>query len=121
MGRGVSEDARGSVTRPGASNALGSWREILDRLLASSKIYAGPRRLIGAESEMRNLMERVVTPDDTMRILDFGCGNGRLVPFVGNAQYLGIDNTDSNIDAATIKYGQSRVPFLSMTRQRSER
>jgi 2-polyprenyl-3-methyl-5-hydroxy-6-metoxy-1,4-benzoquinol methylase len=85
--------------------------KVLDRLLASSKLYEGSRRLIGAESEMRKLLDRVVKPTDGMRILDFGCGNGRLVPFVAGAEYVGVDNNSSYIDSATAEHAGPKVQF----------
>lgn len=84
---------------------------MLERLLNSSRLYEGSRRLIGAESEMRKLVDRIVKPNDAMRILDFGCGNGRLVGFVGDAEYIGIDNNPSYIESATATYGGPRVHF----------
>ena len=60
---------------------------------------------------MTNILDRVVRPTDGMRILDFGCGNGRLVPFIGDAEYIGVDNNPSYIDAATAQYAGPRVEF----------
>jgi 2-polyprenyl-3-methyl-5-hydroxy-6-metoxy-1,4-benzoquinol methylase len=84
---------------------------MLERLLASSKLYEGSRRLIGAESEMRKILDRIVKPSDGMRILDFGCGNGRLVAFIGDAEYIGVDNNPSYIDAASAQHAGPRVRF----------
>ena len=86
--------------------------KILERALASARNYEAARRVIGAESEMRNLMLRVVEPSADLRILDFGCGNGRLVPFVGQAQYVGIDNNPSYIRSAKDRNRQNNATFL---------
>jgi SAM-dependent methyltransferase len=77
---------------------------MLKQLLKYSSVYEASRRLIGAEAEMRHLVDNVIKPWDEIRVLDIGCGNGRLVPFLPNAQYVGVDHNESYIKAATEKW-----------------
>ena len=85
---------------------------VLERLLESSHAYELSRRAIGAHREMSLLCERVISPKSTDRVLDFGCGNGRLVPFLPNVHYIGVDSNPSYIAAARSKYTATNVEFV---------
>jgi len=85
---------------------------ILDHVLGGARVYDLSRRMIGASREMELLTADVVKASDGQRLLDFGCGNGRLVPFLPNVEYLGIDNNESYIAEATASKGSSRVTFM---------
>ena len=61
---------------------------------------------------MRHMVDEVVRPVPGMRLLDFGCGNGRLVPFVEGVEYVGVDNNPSYIDSATEQYGGPTTRFI---------
>jgi hypothetical protein len=54
---------------------------LLEKTLASSKLYEASRRLIGAESVMRHV-DDVVRPVPGTRLLGFGYGNSRLRAFI---------------------------------------
>lgn len=85
---------------------------VLDHVLGGARVYDFSRRVIGASREMELLVGDVVKPDNGQRILDFGCGNGRLVRFLPNVEYLGIDSNSSYIDEATASKGSERVRFM---------
>jgi SAM-dependent methyltransferase len=68
--------------------------------------------VIGARNEMRRLVDDVVRPQPGQRLLDFGCGNGRLVPFVPQVEYVGVDSNAGYIDAARAEYGSPSVQFI---------
>ena len=85
---------------------------ILDHVLGGARVYDLSRRLIGASREMELLTADVVKPSDGQRLLDFGCGNGRLVPFLPSVEYLGIDNNESYIAEASSGKGSDRVTFM---------
>jgi ubiquinone/menaquinone biosynthesis C-methylase UbiE len=85
---------------------------ILDRALGSSRVYEWSRRAIGAHKEMERLVSDVIRPQPGMRVLDLGCGNGRLVPFLHDSRYVGVDNNDSYIDAARQRYASDTVEFI---------
>lgn len=85
---------------------------VLDHVLGGARVYDFSRRVIGASREMELLVNDVVKPVAGQRILDFGCGNGRLVPFLPTVDYLGIDSNPSYIDEATTSKGSDRVHFM---------
>jgi 2-polyprenyl-3-methyl-5-hydroxy-6-metoxy-1,4-benzoquinol methylase len=85
---------------------------ILERILDQSKLYEASRRFIGASNEMRFLVQKVIKPESSTRLLDFGCGNGRLVPFVPDCSYVGVDSNRSYIDAANHDHKSPTVEFI---------
>jgi SAM-dependent methyltransferase len=84
----------------------------LDRVLADSRAYELSRRVIGAGEEMRRLVDNAVQPKPGMRVLDLGCGTGRLVPYLAGASYVGVDSNPSYIEAAASKWGSESARFL---------
>lgn len=85
---------------------------VLDRLLAPSQAYEASRRAIGAFREMELLRDRVIMPQPGMRILDFGCGNGRLVRFLPAVEYVGVDSNPSYIEAAQAEQRSPQARFI---------
>jgi SAM-dependent methyltransferase len=85
---------------------------LLERVLADSRAYEFSRRAIGAREEMRRLVQDVVQPDPGMRVLDLGCGNGRLVPYLNAASYVGVDSNPSYVRAATSRWGSESTRFV---------
>ncbi len=51
------------------------------------------------------------------KILDYGCGNGRLLELIGdkNIEYRGVDISQKLIDIASQKYGSDRKKFQKIT------
>ena len=86
---------------------------MLQRILHHSRAYEASRRLIGATREMERIVDEYVKPEPGMALLDLGCGNGRLVPFVPQVDYVGVDNNQSYIDDATGRYSGPNVQFIS--------
>ena len=61
---------------------------------------------------MQRLVDDVVRPQPGQRLLDFGCGNGRLVPFVPQVEYVGVDSNPGYIESARDEYGSPSVEFI---------
>jgi SAM-dependent methyltransferase len=86
---------------------------VLDVLLARSGAYEASRRLIGADNEMEQLVRKAVRPVRGERLLDFGCGNGRLARFVEqDVEYIGVDTNASYVADAHRKYGSPTTTFI---------
>jgi SAM-dependent methyltransferase len=85
---------------------------VLQRVLHHSGVYDASRRLIGAEREMRRVVDDLIKPTPGMRVLDLGCGNGRLVPFLPEVDYVGVDNNESYIESALREYAGPNARFL---------
>lgn len=62
--------------------------------------------------EMEELVEKYIRAG--MRVLDAGCGNGRLVEILGDVNYLGIDGSKKLIEAAGKRFGKDRFRLLDM-------
>lgn len=86
---------------------------MLQAVLRRSGAYEMSRRLIGAHREMELVTRDHVRPVPGLRILDVGCGNGRLVEFLPEGiDYVGIDHNPSYIAAATERYGSATTRFV---------
>ncbi len=85
---------------------------VLERVLASPLAYEASRRTIGAHREMELLRDRVIHPRPGLRVLDFGCGNGRLVPFLPTVDYVGVDSNPSYIRSAEADHGSAHARFI---------
>jgi tRNA (uracil-5-)-methyltransferase TRM9 len=59
-------------------------------------------------------VKELVKPGD--RVLDFGCGNGRLAGFLENTfqEYVGVDVSQKLIDAGREKYNRNNIKFLKI-------
>ncbi|MFH1890640.1 MAG: class I SAM-dependent methyltransferase [Candidatus Kuenenbacteria bacterium] len=57
--------------------------------------------------EMERLIRQYVKEGD--KVLDVGCGNGRLLDILPKVDYLGIDNSKGLIDEAKSKLGNSEI------------
>jgi len=67
--------------------------------------YEAFQRSVGKNKLRREFVSRYLKPDAGMRLLDFGCGPGDLVPFVPSADFVGFDISQPYIESA-----QSRFP-----------
>lgn len=85
---------------------------MLERVLGTSRAYEASRRAIGAFREMELLRSRAIKPQPGMRVLDFGCGNGRLVRFLPGIDYVGVDNNLSYITAARAEHDSDGARFI---------
>lgn len=85
---------------------------VLEKLLEGSRVYEWSRRAIGARREMETMIERVVRPEPNQRVLDFGCGNGRLLAFLPACHYVGVDSNESYISDASARLAGPNISFL---------
>ena len=78
----------------------------------SPRLYTGLMRLLGADAGMEVFVRQFLRPEPGDRILDMGCGPGRLVPHVAAARYCGIDKNGRSIARARLRF--PAVRFLHM-------
>jgi ubiquinone/menaquinone biosynthesis C-methylase UbiE len=62
-----------------------------------------------------DFLKAMMEPGD--RVLDFGCGNGRLAGFLNNKykEFVGIDISQNLIDIASQKYSNEKTKFIKLS------
>jgi 2-polyprenyl-3-methyl-5-hydroxy-6-metoxy-1,4-benzoquinol methylase len=85
---------------------------VLQAILRHSRAYDLSRRLIGADREMHTVVQSYIRPTPGLDLLDIGCGNGRLLPFLPGVNYVGIDHNASYIETARATHDSSHARFL---------
>ncbi|HZD30490.1 MAG TPA: class I SAM-dependent methyltransferase [Candidatus Angelobacter sp.] len=78
-----------------------SIRPILDRPF----FYELFHTIVGAHDRSNLLVREYIRPQESDRILDVGCGPGNMLPYLPEAQYLGVDANESYIESARKRYG----------------
>jgi SAM-dependent methyltransferase len=69
-------------------------------------IYDIVQSFVGGSSSINAFMREYINPYDGMRILDIGCGTGRILKYLPRTtRYVGYDLSDDYINAARRKYG----------------
>jgi len=84
------------------------------RLLNQSWAYLSLMRLIGGDACTRRLVAEVLRAQPGQRVLDVGCGPGRLLPFLPNVSYVGIDASASYLATARARFPQGRFEQLDL-------
>ncbi len=81
-------------------------------ILEQAPIYDLFQWLVGAHRSRKKVIEQFARPDEGMKILDIGCGSGKIIEYLpGTVQYYGFDYNKNYIDHANRKYG-SRGTFI---------
>ena len=81
---------------------------IVDRIrspLSSAGVYWLVLRLLGAPSVHRHLVTQHARVEAGERVLDIGCGTGRLLDALPEVAYVGLDPSAEYIAAARERYG----------------
>jgi SAM-dependent methyltransferase len=73
--------------------------------LSRPGLYTGFQRLLGANSAHARFLAEHVTPRPDERLLDMGCGPGRVIPLLPPVDYVGIDLSPHYIAKAQQKFG----------------
>ncbi|MEX0267934.1 class I SAM-dependent methyltransferase [Leptolyngbyaceae cyanobacterium UHCC 1019] len=82
-------------------------------LLSSPFIYDLFTKLIGETSYRRTLVEQYICPQENDRILDIGCGTGKIVQYLPNVNYLGFDASQKYIKAAQAEFYKETKDSIS--------
>jgi SAM-dependent methyltransferase len=77
-------------------------------------VYLGYTRLIGGDAAARQWIAEVVRVQPGQRILDVGCGPGRLRKFLPEIEYFGIDGDPAYLARARSLYLNGRFELLDL-------
>jgi SAM-dependent methyltransferase len=71
-------------------------------------------RMLGADAAMRRLVREVLRPEAGQRLLDVGCGPGRLTEFLPEMAYFGIDQDEQYLAEARSRYPGGRFERVDL-------
>ena len=71
-----------------------------DRLLAHQLWYHTFKEVIRADTSMKTIVQEHVLPVSGERLLDVGCGDGDIRPFLGDVDYVGVDANEDYLRVA---------------------
>jgi len=74
-------------------------------ILSNPRVYDGFQRAVGSHRERDEFVNSYIRPEPGLRVLDVGCGPGRMTTWLPQVDYTGIDLSESYIEAARETYG----------------
>ncbi len=77
----------------------------LYRLTQIPFVYSTFQNMLGADGSRRELVSAYIRPQPGERVLDFGCGPGTMLPYLGDVVYTGIDLNADHIATAKTQFG----------------
>jgi SAM-dependent methyltransferase len=84
------------------------------RILNRSWGYLSLMHLLGADAATRRWVAEVLRPRPGQRLLDIGCGPGRLCDFLPDVTYIGIDHNAAYVNRARSRYPGRRFEQLDL-------
>lgn len=89
----------------------------LRAFLSNPTLYDFSQNLMGARTGRRELVHAHVRPVVGDRILDIGCGTGRILDYLPVVEYFGFDLSQRYIDDAVRRYGSRGYFKCSLVEQ----
>ena len=86
----------------------------LRRLLNRPWAYLSLMRLLGADAATRRWVAELARVQPGQRVLDVGCGPGRLRDFLPDVSYTGIDSNPAYLAKARARYPHDRFEQLDL-------
>jgi cyclopropane fatty-acyl-phospholipid synthase-like methyltransferase len=84
------------------------------RLLQVPQIYKSFVNVIGAHAAMIRFVRDFIRAAPGDRVLDLGCGPGRLLPYLPDVDYIGVDVDDRYLAHARKQYDFGRAEFRQL-------
>jgi cyclopropane fatty-acyl-phospholipid synthase-like methyltransferase len=84
------------------------------RLLQVPEIYKSFVNVIGAHTAMIRFVQDFVRVVPGDRLLDLGCGPGRLLPYLPEVDYIGVDLDDRYLAHARRQYDAAKARFYQL-------
>ena len=81
-------------------------------ILSHPAVYRTFQQVLGSPRVSRELVQTHVRLRPGLRVLDIGCGPGRLVPYLPDVDYTGLDLSETYIRAARRRYGDRGARFF---------
>jgi SAM-dependent methyltransferase len=82
--------------------------ESVRSVLSRSWAYQSFWHAIGGDERNRALLRDYIRPAPGDRILDIGCGPGTMVPYLQDAEYVGLDVSAEYVEKARRRFPQAR-------------
>jgi SAM-dependent methyltransferase len=82
--------------------------EAVRSVLSRSWAYQSFWHAIGGDERNRALLRDYVRPASGDRVLDIGCGPGTMVPYLQDAEYVGLDVSAEYVEKARRRFPQAR-------------
>jgi SAM-dependent methyltransferase len=81
-------------------------------ILSHPSVYRTFQQVLGSPRVSRELVQTHVQLRPGLRVLDIGCGPGRLVDYLPGVDYTGLDLSETYIRAARRRYGDQGARFF---------
>ena len=79
-------------------------------------IYDFFQEIVGGNAARRKFIREIVRAQPGDKVIDVGCGPAKMIEWLPDVNYVGIDVSESYIESAQMKYGNKGVFLVGDTR-----